>query len=100
MNVEIALYFGIVVILVVLFANQVQRQTTRVLRIESMVKALLENAGIDFNPDEVIKQKIVETLGSGNKIQAIKQHREFTGSSLKDAKEFVEKLQDSADGKT
>ncbi len=99
MNAEIALYFGIVVVLVVLLANQVQRQTIRVLRTEIMVKALLDNAEIDFNPDEVIKQKIVETLVAGNKIQAIKQHREFTGSSLKDAKEFVEKLQDTADGK-
>lgn len=93
MDVVIILGFGFIVVLFVMLGNQVQRQTASVLQLEVMVQALLDNAEIDFDPDEAIKQKVVEALARDNKIQAIRQHREFTGSSLKDAKDFVEKLQ-------
>lgn len=38
------------------------------------------------------KQKLLELLAQNRKIEAIKLHREMTGSGLKEAKDAVEKL--------
>lgn len=42
-----------------------------------------------------IKTPILEKLRAGQFIQAIKLHRDLTGSRLKDAKEYCEKLRAS-----
>jgi len=38
-------------------------------------------------------EHIVEELTAGNKIQAIKLHRDTMGSGLKEAKDFVEEIE-------
>ena len=93
-------FVALIFIIVLVVSNQIQRQTARVTQLEVMLTALLDNAGIDFDPDEVVTQKVVEALSRGNKIQAIKRHREITGSGLRDAKEFVEKIQRATDSET
>jgi len=39
------------------------------------------------------EQQVYDALFSGNKIIAIKLHREFTGEGLKESKDFIEALE-------
>lgn len=50
-----------------------------------------EPEAADTPPTEAMEQ-IVESLRQGNKIQAIKEYRELTGSGLKESKEAIEAL--------
>jgi ribosomal protein L7/L12 len=43
-------------------------------------------------PQAAAMEQIVEALRQGNKIQAIKDYRELTGSGLKESKEAIEAL--------
>ncbi len=70
-----------------------KRNAAKIAQLEATVEVLKENAGIDFDPNESLKAQIVEELTSGNKIQAIKLHRETTGSGLKEAKDVVEEIE-------
>jgi ribosomal protein L7/L12 len=65
----------------------------KIAQLEATVEVLKESEGIDFAPNEALKAQIVDELASGNKIQAIKLHRETTGSGLKEAKDVVEEIE-------
>jgi ribosomal protein L7/L12 len=81
-------------------ANSSQRQAARLRQLEARVTALMDDAGIDFDPDQDIRQAVVEALGNDGKIPAIKLHRKLTGSGLVEAKDYVEGLQDTTDSET
>ncbi|MDC0176420.1 ribosomal protein L7/L12 [Planctomycetaceae bacterium] len=90
------LILGIVVLLSLVIggANKyTRRNAAKISQLESTVEVLKENAGIDFDPNEALRTQIVEELASGNKIQAIKLHRDTMGSGLKEAKDFVEEIE-------
>ncbi len=80
-------------VLLVQLWNSFARNSAKIAQLESTVEFLKKNAGVEFAPDEALKAKIVEELVGGNKIKAIKLHRETMGSGLKDAKDFVEEIQ-------
>ncbi|MBS0264819.1 MAG: ribosomal protein L7/L12 [Planctomycetes bacterium] len=61
-------------------------------RIERKLDLILDHLGI--NPHQDVDQKILDCLQSGQKIEAIKLYREQTGVGLKEAKDYVEGLQD------
>ncbi|MFD8545766.1 ribosomal protein L7/L12 [Streptomyces sp. NPDC059649] len=61
----------------------------RLARLEHKVDLLLTHAGIEEPPHPRLAE-IDELLAQGKKIQAIKLHRELTGSGLAEAKEAVE----------
>ncbi|MCF3145749.1 ribosomal protein L7/L12 [Streptomyces platensis] len=62
----------------------------RLHRLEHKVDLLLTHAGID-EPQPAGMAEIDQLLSQGKKIQAIKVHREVTGSGLAEAKEAVER---------
>ncbi|MFF7415140.1 ribosomal protein L7/L12 [Streptomyces lydicus] len=62
----------------------------RLVRLERKVDLLLAHAGVE-EPQDPRMAEIDELLARGKKIQAIKVHRELTGSGLVEAKEAVER---------
>ncbi|UZJ31188.1 ribosomal protein L7/L12 [Streptomyces endophytica] len=62
----------------------------RLVRLEQKVDLLLAHAGIE-EPQDARFAEIDALLAQGKKIQAIKLHRELTGSGLAEAKEAVER---------
>ncbi|TXC96682.1 ribosomal protein L7/L12 [Streptomyces sp. ISID311] len=62
----------------------------RLQRLEKKVDLLLAHAGV-AEPEDPRMAEIDELLTQGKKIQAIKVHRELTGSGLAEAKEAVER---------
>lgn len=62
----------------------------RLQRLERKVDLLLAEAGVE-EPHDPRMAEIDDLLAQGKKIQAIKVHRELTGSGLAEAKEAVER---------
>ena len=62
-------------------------------RLDGKLDALLEHAGIQFDPYRNVPASVVTALERGQKIEAIKNYRAATGAGLKEAKEFVEEVQ-------
>ncbi|AWN27471.1 ribosomal protein L7/L12 [Streptomyces libani] len=62
----------------------------RLRQLEGKVDLLLAHAGIQ-EPQDARMAEIDQLLTQGKKIQAIKVHREATGSGLAEAKEAVER---------
>ncbi|MER0480189.1 ribosomal protein L7/L12 [Streptomyces sp. Edi2] len=67
-----------------------KRQDLRLRRLERKVDLLLAHAGIS-EPEDPRMAELDALLAQGKKIQAIKVHREVTGSGLVEAKEAVER---------
>jgi hypothetical protein len=57
---------------------------------------LMQHTGVKFDPFANVAPEIVEALQRGQKIQAIKLYRQDMGTSLKEAKDFIEELQQRA----
>ncbi|AZS72071.1 hypothetical protein DDE74_14930 [Streptomyces lydicus] len=62
----------------------------RLRQLEGKVDLLLAHAGVE-EPQDARMAEIDQLLTQGKKIQAIKVHREVTGSGLAEAKEAVER---------
>jgi hypothetical protein len=66
----------------------------RVKELEGQLAFLYKHLGVTYipepGPDE--DPRIIEQIKKGNLIEAIKIHRELTGSGLAESKEAVEKL--------
>ncbi len=62
----------------------------RLKRLERKVDLILKHLGVD--PNQGVDEQIMELVGAGQKIQAIKLYREQTGVGLKEAKDYVESL--------
>ncbi|MFG2291393.1 hypothetical protein ACGFOU_35605 [Streptomyces sp. NPDC048595] len=62
----------------------------RLKRLEQKVDLLLAHAGVE-QPEDPRMAEIDDLLAQGKTIQAIKVHREVTGSGLAEAKEAVER---------
>ena len=62
-------------------------------RIEAKLNAILDNLGIEFSDPtdpRSLSDRVRMLIETGQKIQAIKAHREETGASLRDAKQAVD----------
>ncbi|GES29769.1 ribosomal protein L7/L12 [Streptomyces angustmyceticus] len=70
--------------------RRAKRTDLRLRRLERKVDLLLAHAGI-AEPEDPRMAEIDQLLTEGKKIQAIKVHREVTGSGLVEAKEEVER---------
>ena len=74
-------------------AARMERRLGALLRVEAKINLLLEHAGIEFDPYKSLPQEVANAIERGEKIEAIKLWRGFTGASLKEAKEFIEEVQ-------
>jgi ribosomal protein L7/L12 len=61
--------------------------------VEAKLDQLLKQANIKFDPYAYVSNDIVEALRRIQKIEAIRLYRQATGVGLKEAKEFIEKVQ-------
>ncbi|MFI1620942.1 ribosomal protein L7/L12 [Streptomyces lydicus] len=85
---------ALLVLAVAMVASTTDRRSKtlerRLGRLERKVDLLLAHAGVE-EPQDPRMAEIDELLTRGKKIQAIKVHRELTGSGLVEAKEAVER---------
>ncbi|MFC9241248.1 ribosomal protein L7/L12 [Streptomyces decoyicus] len=85
---------ALLVLSIALVASTTDRRTKavdrRLQRLERKVDLLLAHAGV-AEPEDPKMAEIDDLLAQGKKIQAIKVHREVTGSDLVEAKEAVER---------
>ncbi|MFG2892625.1 hypothetical protein [Streptomyces sp. NPDC048248] len=85
---------GLLVLAVALLASAGDRRTKlldrRIQRLERKVDLLLAHVGAE-EPEDPRMAEMDELLVRGKTVQAIKLHRELTGSSLLEAKEAVER---------
>ncbi|MEW1750236.1 ribosomal protein L7/L12 [Streptomyces angustmyceticus] len=93
---EYASFIALVLVLLAVYPlaqagdRQAKRTDLRLRRLERKVDLLLAHAGI-AEPADPRMAEIDQLLAQGKKIQAIKVHREVTGSGLAEAKEEVER---------
>ena len=57
----------------------------RIVRIEKKLDVLLDQVGISFDDQYLVSKQVWDAIKSGNKLKAIRLHREETGVSLKSA---------------
>lgn len=69
-----------------------ERRLARLSRLDAKVDALLEAAGVSFDPMRDVPVGVREALEQGETILAIKRFREATGAGLKEAKDFVDDI--------
>ncbi|WP_030986877.1 ribosomal protein L7/L12 [Streptomyces sp. NRRL S-1813] len=85
---------ALLVISIALVASTTDRRSKavdrRLQRLERKVDLLLAHAGV-AEPEDPRMAEIDDLLAQGKQIQAIKVHREVTGSGLVEAKEAVER---------
>jgi len=92
---EVAVFVALVVALGLVYVRvtELEKRLGRLLRLDAKLDALLEHAGIHFDPYGSLPREVVQSLESGSKIEAIKHYRRATGVGLAEAKEFVEEIQ-------
>lgn len=66
------------------------RDRARLFRLERKLDAVIKHLNIDVSQLDEISDQAKKLADQGDKIQAIKVHREQTGLSLRDAKDEVE----------
>jgi hypothetical protein len=74
-------------------ATRMERRLGALLRVEAKINLLLEHAGIKFDPYKSLPQDVANAIERGERIEAIRLWRGFTGASLKEAKDFIEEVQ-------
>ena len=62
-------------------------------RFEAKLDLLLQNANLKYDPYANVSRDVAEALRRGEKIKAIKLHRQSTGVGLKEAKDAVEEME-------
>jgi hypothetical protein len=73
--------------------NGMQSRIAVLFRIEAKLDLLLKQANIKFDPYANVSREVAEAVRAGQKIKAIKLHRQSSGAGLKEAKDFIEELQ-------
>jgi ribosomal protein L7/L12 len=73
--------------------TEIERQVSRVSRLDVKLDLLLKHAGVEYDPYKALPPEVINALQNGRKIQAIKLYREASGVGLKDAKDFIEDAQ-------
>jgi ribosomal protein L7/L12 len=73
--------------------NGIQSRNAVLFRIEAKLDLLLKQANIKFDPYANVQHEVAEAVRAGQKIKAIKLHRQSTGVGLKEAKDFIEEVQ-------
>jgi ribosomal protein L7/L12 len=96
-------YFAVAAaLIVVLFAAaavrvavaEIRSRVATISRVEAKLDLLLKHANIDFDPYPDVDRSIIEALGKGRKIEAIKLYRRaMPGVGLKEAKRVIEAVQ-------
>lgn len=69
--------------------NAISSCTTQFKLINAKIDKVAEKLNIEF---ENIDDELIELIKKGKKIKAIKLYREFSASSLKEAKKYIDSL--------
>jgi len=81
---------GIGIALLFIRLQSLEQRLNRLSRLDAKVDALLEHAGIEFDPFRDVPEDVREALQRGKTILAIQRFRQATGAGLKEAKHFVD----------
>lgn len=90
------LLIGVIVALALSFhrgMDAIQKRVVALYRIEAKLDLLLKQANIKYEAFGGLPSNIVDALNSGKKIEAIKLYRKMNGTSLREAKDFIEEVQ-------
>ena len=90
----VALFAAAFVVVILCRLSALEKRVATISHIDGKLDALLKNAGVEYNPYDNLPDQVVQALQRDEKIQAIKHYREATGAGLKDAKEFIEEIQE------
>ena len=96
---ETLVLFTLAIAGLVLFAalgarlTALQTRIAALSRLEAKLDLLLRQANIKFDPYAHLPAGVAEAIQSGQKIKAIKLYRLSSGVGLKEAKDFVEEVQ-------
>ncbi len=91
-----ALMFAVLVILGTAALGRlasIEARLTIANRTEQKLDLLLQHFGVKYDPYANVLPEVVEALQQSQKIKAIKLYRQYSGTSLKEAKDFIEELQ-------
>jgi ribosomal protein L7/L12 len=83
-----------VVLMIVQLSISAARTAAKLDVVHYKMDVLLKQAGVDLQ--EIMRRELEPHLRVGNKIEAIKIYRIYTGVGLAEAKAAVEKMQESA----
>lgn len=81
------------VIALMLQLRSIEQRLGAIAQLNAKLDVILTHLGVTFDPYKDVPAGVVESLQRGDKIEAIKRYREFSGTSLRSAKEFVEEVQ-------
>ena len=84
---------GVGMALLFIRLSSLEQRLERLARLDAKVDALLNHAGVEFDPFADVPADVREALERGERILAIKRFREATGVGLKEAKAFVDEVQ-------
>ena len=90
--------FALIAVLILLIGAMTvalkPRDKARLFRLEQKLDMLLQHAGIKV-PQSSLPPAAAEALRNGDKIKAIKHYRDATGAGLAEAKDAVERAENS-----
>jgi ribosomal protein L7/L12 len=87
------LLINILVVLLQFRLLEIARRVGVVSRLDIKLDLLLKQAGIEYDPYKDLPSDVTDAVRRGAKIEAIKRYCESTGTTLKDAKQFIEEVQ-------
>lgn len=87
----------VLVILFIILNMSISALQGRQDRIESKLNKIIEHLGIPEpsieNIDDELKDELIKLVGENKKVRAVKRVRDVTGMGLREAKDYVDRLE-------
>lgn len=87
----------VLIILFIILNMNISALQGRQNRIESKLNKIIEHLGIPEpsieNIDDELKDELIKLVGENKKVRAVKRVRDVTGMGLREAKDYVDRLE-------
>lgn len=87
----------VLIILFIILNMNISALQGRQERIESKLNKIIEHLGIPEpsieNIDDELKDELIKLVGENKKVRAVKRVRDVTGMGLREAKDYVDRLE-------
>ncbi len=87
----------VLIILFIILNMSISALQGRQDRIESKLNKIIEHLGIPEpsieNIDDELKDELIKLVGENKKVRAVKRVRDVTGMGLREAKDYVDRLE-------
>lgn len=91
-SMDINVIWVFIIGILLIFISYLNRLQEKVTSLNKKLKKIYEHMGIEDKLEDLINEEIKALILNGEKIKAIKVYREYTGLGLKEAKEYVDSL--------